>query len=216
MRPDFNIDDTQARINQELTKCDVLVAIFGDKLGTPTARAIGGAVEEVKEFNKQIVLYLKKDNEERLKEELGKYVSEAENKTWRTYSDILDLEKQASSDIRIWFNRQIESPASGVPTIRKSLFIEEHFPAEEIGIESVRERAVVMDLPPLFALHVWWARRPLVASSAALLGSLLPAWSHELADKFPGRSELETTDSYRQWFLRLCGILGDPVRAKRQ
>ncbi|SVE58670.1 uncharacterized protein METZ01_LOCUS511524, partial [marine metagenome] len=65
-------------------------------------------------------------------------------------------------------------------TERPKLFIEESFPTAEFGIESVRERAVAMDLPPLFALHVWWARRPLVASAGAILGSLLPAWTPEL------------------------------------
>ncbi len=30
-------------------------------------------------------------------------------------------------------------------------------------------------LPPTYCLHVWWARRPLVASRAAVLASLLPA-----------------------------------------
>ena len=29
-------------------------------------------------------------------------------------------------------------------------------------------------LPPTYYLHVWWARRPLVASRAAVLASLLP------------------------------------------
>ena len=30
-------------------------------------------------------------------------------------------------------------------------------------------------LPPSYYLHVWWARRPLVAARAAILASLLPA-----------------------------------------
>ena len=30
-------------------------------------------------------------------------------------------------------------------------------------------------VPPTYYLHVWWARRPLVASRAAVLASLLPA-----------------------------------------
>ena len=214
--PDFNIDDTQARINEDLARCDVMVAIFGDKLGTPTARAIGGAVEEVSTFNRQIILYLQKENEHRLMAELSQYVLNPENRTWRTYSNREDLEHQASSDIRLWLNTQKQSPMPEVSSIRNTVFIEQQFPVEEIGIESVRERAVVMDLPPLFAVHVWWARRPLVASSAALLGSLLPAWSPDLEDKIPGKDALETTDSYRSWFLRMCGVLGDPVAAKNQ
>ena len=52
-------------------------------------------------------------------------------------------------------------------------------------------------LPPTYYLHVWWARRPLVASRAAVLASLLP----ENADE--------------KQFLRAIGIHGDPVRARR-
>jgi adenine-specific DNA methylase len=96
---------------------------------------------------------------------------------------------------------------------RPRLFIEEHFPTAEFGIESVRERAVAMDLPPLFALHVWWARRPLVASAGAILGSLLPAWTPDLAETFEKHPELSTADAYRTWLLHLCGIRGDPVIA---
>ena len=47
-------------------------------------------------------------------------------------------------------------------------------------------------------LHVWWARRPLVASRAAVLASLLPA------------------DADRQRFLYAIGIHGDPVAAQRR
>ena len=99
---------------------------------------------------------------------------------------------------------------------RPRLFIEEHLPVAELGIESVRERAAASALPPVYFLHVWWARRPLVTSAAAVLAGLLPAWSPELAQRFGGRSELATEDAYRKWFLELCGIWGDPVAARRR
>ena len=51
-------------------------------------------------------------------------------------------------------------------------------------------------LPPTYYLHVWWARRPLVASRAAILASVLP----ENAD--------------RDKFMHVLGIHGDPVTAK--
>ncbi len=41
-----------------------------------------------------------------------------------------------------------------------------YFPTEEASEESQRERAVIS--PPLFYLHVWWARRPLAASRATI------------------------------------------------
>lgn len=41
--------------------------------------------------------------------------------------------------------------------------------------ETQRERGASSALPPLYYLHVWWARRPLTPSRAAILASLLPA-----------------------------------------
>ena len=64
--------------------------------------------------------------------------------------------------------------------------------------ESIRERRSMTALPPTYYLHVWWARRPLVASRAAVLASLLPA------------------DADRQSFLHALGIHGDPVAGKRR
>jgi putative DNA methylase len=99
---------------------------------------------------------------------------------------------------------------------RPRVFIEDYFPTAELGIESVRERAAASALPPIYFLHVWWARRPLVASAGAILGSLLPVWSQDLADAFSQRPELATADAYRTWFLQLCGILGDPVLGRKK
>ncbi len=98
---------------------------------------------------------------------------------------------------------------------RPRVLIEDWLPVAELGIESRRERAAASALPPLYFLHVWWARRPLVASAGAVLGSLMPVWSAELASRSAGDKRLATESGYRQWFLRLCGILGDPVTAKR-
>ena len=43
-----------------------------------------------------------------------------------------------------------------------SLLIEHWLPIEAIGAESKRERGASSALPPLYFLHVWWARRPLI------------------------------------------------------
>ena len=90
--------------------------------------------------------------------------------------------------------------------------IEEWLPIKEIGVESRRERAASSALPPLYFLHVWWARRPLTASRAAIVGSLLPAW--EGNEELVGE-HFTDEDEYHQWFLRVLGILGDPVGAER-
>ncbi|MBW1991034.1 MAG: DUF1156 domain-containing protein, partial [Deltaproteobacteria bacterium] len=53
--------------------------------------------------------------------------------------------------------------------------IEHGFPCHQVGAETQRERGASSALPPLYFLHVWWARRPLTPSRAAVLASLLPA-----------------------------------------
>ena len=55
----------------------------------------------------------------------------------------------------------------------KELLAEKWFPFEEVSIESMRERIPGMPYPPLNRLHVWFARRPLLSSRAAVLLSLI-------------------------------------------
>ena len=76
--------------------------------------------------------------------------------------------------------------------------IERWLPTAELGIESTRERTPMTPFPAPNRLHVWWARRPLVASRAAILASLLSA------------------DTDRARFLHALGIHGDPVAAKKR
>ncbi len=89
-------------------------------------------------------------------------------------------------------------PTTGT-TGRPRVFIEDWLPAAAIGVECIRERSTGQQ-PPDKRLHVWWARRPLTAARAAVLGSLLPA-------DFP-----------RDVFERLLGFgrpSGDLVRIRR-
>ena len=92
-------------------------------------------------------------------------------------------------------------------------FIEDWFPIGAISVESRRENSTGQHPPPN-RLHVWWARRPLIASRAAVLGSVLPAWSEDWPDEilrlFP------TEKDYREWFVHLLGIRGDPVAARKR
>jgi putative DNA methylase len=98
---------------------------------------------------------------------------------------------------------------------RPRVLIEEWLPITELGIESRREAAPIPgQFPKLKTLHVWWARRPLAASAGTVLASLMPVWSESLRAVFPTVPELQTSKAYRTWFLRLCGILGDPLAAK--
>lgn len=76
--------------------------------------------------------------------------------------------------------------------------IERWLPIADIGEESARERRSMTALPGIYFLHVWWARRPLIASRAAVLASILP----ESAD--------------RQQFMHALGIHGEPAKTKIQ
>ena len=76
--------------------------------------------------------------------------------------------------------------------------IERWLPITALGIESLRERTPMTPFPAPNRLHVWWARRPLVASRAAILASLLPA------------------DADRERFMHVIGIHGDPVESRRR
>lgn len=99
------------------------------------------------------------------------------------------------------------------------LLIEQWFPIEVIGAECMRERGASSALTPLYFLHIWWARRPLTVSRAAILASLLPAYPEEGegADPWPDRfrSLFPSFEAYKGWFLRLVGILGDPVAGRK-
>ncbi len=80
----------------------------------------------------------------------------------------------------------------------KRRLIEDWLPIAKLSAEATRERRIAMAgnvLPPTTFLHVWFARRPLVASRAAILGSLLDV------------------SADHQDFLHKLGIHGDPVAA---
>jgi len=57
---------------------------------------------------------------------------------------------------------------------RPRVLIEDWLPAAAIGVECIRGRSTGQQ-PPDKRLRVWWARRPLTVSRAAVPGSLLPA-----------------------------------------
>ena len=84
----------------------------------------------------------------------------------------------------------------GGDTVTDTRLIERWLPIAALGVESVfvNGRPYASAFPATnYRLHVWWARRPLVASRAAVLASLLPE------------------DADREKFLHVLGIHGDPV-----
>lgn len=104
---------------------------------------------------------------------------------------------------------------------RPKVLIEQWLPIDQIGAECMREHALGKNsFPPMNRLHVWWARRPLTVSRAAILSSLLPAyrtgenddarpWPEKFLKRFP------TFHIYKEWFLGLIGILGNPAASKK-
>ena len=95
---------------------------------------------------------------------------------------------------------------------KPSLLIESWLPIEEIGVEGKREHSTGRHPAPN-RLHVWWARRPLIVSRAAILSSVLPAWSPDWSE--PLRKKFPNKDTYHQWFNHLIGIRGDPMQGMR-
>ena len=86
----------------------------------------------------------------------------------------------------------------GGDTVTDTRLIERWLPIAALGEESTRTTSMTSVPPTYYRLHVWWARRPLVASRAAVLASLLPA------------------DADREKFLHVLGIHGDPVAARNE
>ena len=76
--------------------------------------------------------------------------------------------------------------------------IEKWLPINEVSIEAVREGGALAGHPPVNQLHVWWARRPLIASRAAIAASLL------------------RTDADRGKFLTNIGTTTEVVTARRK
>ncbi len=99
-----------------------------------------------------------------------------------------------------------------------TILLESWLPFDAIGAESMRERGASSALPPLYFLHVWWARRPLTVSRAAVLASLLPSWAQlvEATGRSLLRRRFPSEEAYHAWFLRLMGIHGDPVTVRRR
>lgn len=102
--------------------------------------------------------------------------------------------------------------------------IEQWFPAAVVGAESLRERGSAKAYPPVNFMHVWWARRPLTASRAAIVASLLPAWPSDAeaavdpdAERIQKELEAEFPKgpkAYHSWFVQALGIKGDPVAGR--
>jgi len=93
------------------------------------------------------------------------------------------------------------------------VLIEDWLPIDTLSAESIRERVSMTALPPTYYLHVWWARRPLITSRAAILAGLIPIWSHEWPDHL--LSKFPDAETYGEWFVHLIGIRGNPAEGRK-
>jgi putative DNA methylase len=85
--------------------------------------------------------------------------------------------------------------------------IEDYLPIEAISAEASREKSVRKG--HISTLHLWWARRPLVACRAAIYGALVPA-SRFIPE---GAAEQEKTagrENAADFVKRLCKYPGEP------
>lgn len=86
--------------------------------------------------------------------------------------------------------------------------IEDYLPIEAISAEASREKAVRKG--HISTLHLWWARRPLVACRAAVYGALVPATRFAPKNGPEEKRESLTRANAAKFVERLCKYPGDP------
>ena len=92
--------------------------------------------------------------------------------------------------------------------------IEKWFPVNQISTEAIRERNAASALPPINALHVWWARRPLAPSRAAVALSLLPQSADDSDTRHSAYNLLGTSPGIHKIAQRLSAASETGMRDK--
>jgi hypothetical protein len=87
--------------------------------------------------------------------------------------------------------------------------IEDYLPIEAISVEASREKSVRKG--HISTLHLWWARRPLVACRAAVYGALVPALRFVPEGASDEESEAKGRENAEDFVTRLCKDPGDPM-----
>jgi putative DNA methylase len=86
--------------------------------------------------------------------------------------------------------------------------IEDYLPIEAISAEASREKSVRKG--HISTLHLWWARRPLVACRAAVYGALVPANQFEPKNGPEEKRKSLGRANAAKFVERLCKYPGDP------
>ena len=90
--------------------------------------------------------------------------------------------------------------------------IEDFLPIQAISAEASREKSVRKG--HISTLHLWWARRPLVACRAAVYGALVPA-SRFIPENGPDNKKQSLGRANAAKFIeRLCKYPGNPTVIK--
>src|ERR1700757_3169070 len=85
--------------------------------------------------------------------------------------------------------------------------IEDYLPIEAISAESSREKSLRKG--HISTLHLWWARRPLVACRAAVYGALVPASRFVPNGASDGKKKSLGRANAAKFVERLCKYPGD-------
>src|SRR5438128_2634935 len=89
--------------------------------------------------------------------------------------------------------------------------IEDYLPIQALSVESSREKSVRKG--HISTLHLWWARRPLVACRAAIYAVLVPAsrfvWSKDPKNPLASNAEGLGRKEAEKFVERLCKYPGD-------
>src|SRR5919108_5919774 len=86
--------------------------------------------------------------------------------------------------------------------------IEDYLPIEAISAEASREKSVRKG--HISTLHLWWARRPLVACRAAVYGALVPASRFVPQNGPEGKRASLGRANAAKFIERLCKYPGEP------
>jgi putative DNA methylase len=86
--------------------------------------------------------------------------------------------------------------------------IEDYLPIEAISKEASREKSVRKG--HISTLHLWWARRPLVACRAAVYGALVPATQFQPENGPENKRQSLGRANAAKFVERLCKYPGDP------
>src|SRR5437870_11288451 len=86
--------------------------------------------------------------------------------------------------------------------------IEDYLPIQAISVEASREKSV--RLGHISTLHLWWARRPLVACRAAVYGALVPASQFVPENGAEAKKKSLGRANAAKFIERLCKYPGHP------